>query len=312
MALKPILSSDEFETRKRILSASREHNAECFSLIRVADVFKDITNSGLDRETVSFSLKSHLDFLICDNDSTPLFAVEYDGAHHSHPEQMRRDLLKDNICRHFGFPIVRINSRHLYKWEEDVIKWLLDYWFYSRMLYQAQEEGTFPADELPDPMWIGSADPSEPIFPMMLGLKYRASIQRSHQKGTLLNGIPFDWIGEDKSRDGYYSGISVLKIKDGAWVVGSIQMLVFNFGTFPSDIISELTTMELYRMLKIHFSTQEETAVSSEIAGHLLEQVTKGFHMCQSGGGQDNLIGLTLPEDISKMTSRWPSTKSQS
>lgn len=79
MHLKRLLSDGEYDTRKRIQSASKRHDADCFSLVRVADVIGDLDKLALSSEHVSYAFKAHFDFVICDMDTAALFVIEYDG-----------------------------------------------------------------------------------------------------------------------------------------------------------------------------------------------------------------------------------------
>ena len=82
--------------------------------MRIADVFP-LAGSRLTDELYSYALKAHFDFTISDDSQLPIFAVEFDGPSHSKKEQTERDKKKNEICRFFDFPILRITSNHLLK-----------------------------------------------------------------------------------------------------------------------------------------------------------------------------------------------------
>ncbi len=50
----------------------------------------------------------HVDFLICDNMSKPLLAVELDGKSHLSNNRIERDRFIDELHKKIGLPIVRI------------------------------------------------------------------------------------------------------------------------------------------------------------------------------------------------------------
>jgi hypothetical protein len=64
----------------------------------------------------AFGLKAHFDFTVTRRDTTPLFAVEFDGPlHKSSKDQIQRDKKKDTIANKTNFPILHINSRYIDK-----------------------------------------------------------------------------------------------------------------------------------------------------------------------------------------------------
>src|SRR5215510_9004782 len=79
--LKKILNLHEASTDSRLRSVCERYGALVYTKIRLSDIFP-IENSGIDDEDYSFSLKSHFDFLVTDNEYNPLFSVEYDGNLH--------------------------------------------------------------------------------------------------------------------------------------------------------------------------------------------------------------------------------------
>src|SRR5690606_9890744 len=92
--------------------ASMPHDAQIFAKIRVADVI-NIEKSGISNDLYRFSLQSHFDFVVADAKYDPQFAVEFDGPHHQTDEQRSRDLKKDNLCKRFELPLLRVNDDSL-------------------------------------------------------------------------------------------------------------------------------------------------------------------------------------------------------
>jgi Protein of unknown function (DUF2726) len=64
----------------------------------------------LSTEAFSDALRSHFDWVVAHLETmVPEFAVEFDGPSHDDPDAQRRDLLKDEICDHLDFPLLRID-----------------------------------------------------------------------------------------------------------------------------------------------------------------------------------------------------------
>jgi hypothetical protein len=110
--VKKLLNLHEEATRSRLKAVCSEWGATVFAKVHVADVLP-IENSGISDADFRFALRSHFDFVVCDTEHTPLFAVEFDGPSHDKPEQARRDIQKNSLCERFQFPILRINARYL-------------------------------------------------------------------------------------------------------------------------------------------------------------------------------------------------------
>lgn len=71
-------------------------------------------SSGLSDEEYSYSLRAHFDFVIADQRSLPLFAVEFDGPRHENdPKTIYRDELKRSLCDKLGLPLLRVDADYL-------------------------------------------------------------------------------------------------------------------------------------------------------------------------------------------------------
>src|SRR5690348_9621608 len=104
---------------KRLINKSEEHELETLNSIvapynlhvnpkiRIADVFP-IERSGISKELYSYALMAHFDFLMTDETHVPQFAVEFDGQSHNAANTKIRDAKKDELCRFFDFPLLRI------------------------------------------------------------------------------------------------------------------------------------------------------------------------------------------------------------
>ena len=105
-----------------------------------------------------FCWTSHFDFVVADATTTPLFVVEFDGPAHRSGVQTARDNKKDELCRRFNLPILRINSRYLtpsYR-GRDLLSWFAECFFIQRDFIEAESNGLIPPEEGFDPMSVAS------------------------------------------------------------------------------------------------------------------------------------------------------------
>jgi len=109
----------------------------------------EIAVSGIDDELFSFGLKSHFDFVITESDDIPIFAVEFDGPGHGSLAARRRDQLKNRLCDHFEFPVLRVNRNYLSptfsNW--DLLSWFCTVWFVKRDWDEAVHDGKIAIED---------------------------------------------------------------------------------------------------------------------------------------------------------------------
>jgi hypothetical protein len=113
MSLKKLLVN-EYEQKTFVLLRSQVEGDQALVCPKVGlkEVFT-FENATLPKELRDFCSKGHFDFVIIDSASVPLFVVEFDGPSHLSNEQVIRDRKKNELCRIFSLPILRINSRYL-------------------------------------------------------------------------------------------------------------------------------------------------------------------------------------------------------
>jgi len=54
-----------------------------------------------------------VDFVVCDQESYPIRAYEYDGGYHKDADMKAKDAFKDAVCAHVGLPLHRIQHKDL-------------------------------------------------------------------------------------------------------------------------------------------------------------------------------------------------------
>ena len=98
LVVKKILNLHEEATNLRLKEVCVTYGAHAYPKVRVADVL-NIEGSGISDEYFRFALQAHFDFIVCDTEQIPQFAVEFDGPSHKDDAQRRRDEIKDTLMR---------------------------------------------------------------------------------------------------------------------------------------------------------------------------------------------------------------------
>jgi Protein of unknown function (DUF2726) len=243
--VKKLLNLHEEAIRSRLKAACSEWGATVFAKVRIADVLP-IENSGISDADFRFALRSHFDFVVCDAEHTPLFAVEFDGPSHDKPEQARRDIQKNGLCERFQFPILRINARYLVRkyGTFDLLSWFVHVWFLVDGFRKAQEQRTVPADEVFDPAFVVSLGGFRGLFPLWLSAQPLIEIQRLNKAGRCYDFCPSYFIGLDEA--GTYRAIAYLRITEdsGTFVTTAMRSQLFPFA--DSEILHEILMQEVY------------------------------------------------------------------
>lgn len=78
-----------------------------FPKMRIADVVKTKNGKGYYKQRNKI-LPKHIDFVVCDQNLKPLYAIEIDGKSHDNPERQERDKLVDYIFESIHLPLKRV------------------------------------------------------------------------------------------------------------------------------------------------------------------------------------------------------------
>ena len=164
-----LLNKAEELTHSKLEKICERFDARVFSKVRLKDTL-DIDNSGISDSHYTFALKSHFDFVVTDNDTEPLFSVEYDGLSHRSIVQRNRDEQKNAICSHFEHPLLRINSRYINRDYRgmDLLSYFVGVWFMQEEYFKAQERDYIHYDEIFDPAFIVSTPEVENEPPILV------------------------------------------------------------------------------------------------------------------------------------------------
>jgi len=268
--LKKILNLHEEATHLRLQEVCEKHGASIFSKVRLADILP-IEGSGISDSEYKFALQSHFDFVVSDDAHTPLFAVEFDGSLHTKRKQQDRDKIKNQLCRKFDFPLLRINSNYLKKAYRgmDLLSWFVEVWFAWVWFERAQASGEVPADEIFMPQMMVNIPEYDKQFPLWLSAPIRNKIQKLCFSGKITDMVPSHIIG--KGEDGAYRAISYIRVTKEQGVIVDTAMRSQDFPVPQVDALDELVTFQLYEKLIEALETGEGLISLEEIASKIEE-----------------------------------------
>ena len=263
MALKKVLNRHEEVTHRRLREACEKWDASVFAKVRLADILP-IEGSGIDPGQYAYALRSHFDFVVTDVDHNPLFAVEFDGPGHESPKQAHRDKLKNDLCEHFEFPLLRINARYLTKTygTMDLLTWFVDLWFLARGFQEAQELGHIPWDESFDHQFLMWGDRREPRFPWWLSAALSEELRTLSDQGRCW--VSWSFLDRGKDSQGNYRTFGFLRITGDTGVSAATAMRSQLFPAPIDALLGDIVSHELYqRVLAVLKGTEPAESVIS-------------------------------------------------
>jgi hypothetical protein len=269
--LKKIVNSDEEVAYRELQSLAREYGYNVHLKVRLADVLS-IDGSGVSEALYSYALKSHFDFVVCDEHHDPAFVVEFDGPSHHDSKQRDRDYKKNALCERFELPLLRINTNHLIRRynRASLLRWIISAWELQKSFYEAQERGQIPADEDFDPIFLWHPGKTmEEIHPHRIALKSRLRIEELHKRGRLRAGHTCQLTFRDDNDN--YHGIEWIDVGEGKVVAVESAMREQLFPIYLGDLFCELMTVLLYEKLMSFLASQKGAIEPSEVADRLRE-----------------------------------------
>ncbi len=252
---KKLVNTHEAATMRLLEVSAGRNNARVYAKVRIADTL-DMDRSGISNDLYSYGLKAHFDFVVADDADMPLFAVEYDGPTHFDARTVERDRMKNELCERLGLPLARVRDEHIFKQVRgiDYLTWLSEFYFGFQSLLRAQEEGTFPADELPDPMLFFSHPYLPGRFPLFISAHARTSLIRLHSKKLTREDIPMVLRGDDQA--GRTNVLLLLQLADGSMVSSASSIYLHWFGICPGEAAEEIAIVNLESLVKEHVEAQ--------------------------------------------------------
>lgn len=246
---KKILNLSEEATDLRLRKACEPRGASVYPKVRVADVLP-IEGSGIEPEQYEFALKAHFDFVVSDSEHNPQFAVEFDGPGHRTTEQRTKDTVKDDLCKRFNLPLLRINFNYLPKKyrQMDLLSWFIEVWFLGREFAEAQEKGKVTYDEPFIPGSFLALSGRGQQFPLWLSLDARAEIWKLHLAGKCHQDTPSSAIARDSG--GNYRAIAYILVSPDCGVLAETGMRSQLFPIPISEALEDIVVLELFEKLK--------------------------------------------------------------
>ncbi|MBF0463883.1 MAG: DUF2726 domain-containing protein [Nitrospirae bacterium] len=271
MTLKRLVNYSEEKTLSELERVSDRHGLKVYTKVRVVDVLP-IENSGISDKQYSYALRAHFDFVVVNSDFKPVFVVEFDGPSHSISQQVQKDCYKNELCKRFDCPILRIGLNYVSKKYSDmtILSWIIDVYLIQIAFYDAQEKGYIPYDELFDPFLIlANATFPEKEFPYFLSRDVRINLQRLHKANKIKYPVSFGFIGVDKNN--VMRGIEYIQINDREGVSVTTAMRPQGFPVRFSDLLDELLSIFLYEKLESVLKGEASPKRVEEINQELLQ-----------------------------------------
>jgi 8-oxo-dGTP pyrophosphatase MutT (NUDIX family) len=249
-AVKPLLVNEgEFKTDAALRAAAEELGYRVSPKVRVADALA-IERSGLSTEAFSYALRSHFDWVVADLQTmTPEFAVEFDGLSHDGSDAQRRDLLKDEICRHLDFPLLRIDrSGFRPAVRRTVIGYLVESWALMKGFFEAQATGQIPEDEIFMPWAVVEAvDDRGRITWRDLAQPCRILVERLFSAGLITVPSPtYAYRGRRPEDPHHAEAYAWVVTSTGQLVIGHARIRAYSFpAVLDSELADDLAHMDL-------------------------------------------------------------------
>ncbi len=246
--------------------------------MRGADVLP-IERSGISDLHYEFALKAHFDFIVS-KDNVPLFAVEFDGESHLAAAQIEKDRIKDQLCKRFGLPIVRINARFVVKAyrQMDLLSWFVHVWFLQKGFDEAQSSGAIPPDE---PFCAWSFCFGDKPFPLFLSAVVREKIRRLATAKRLADSIPSHYIGRDENHN--LRGLTWLMVDNDRWLCAKSGMRSQQFPIDQTEVYDDIIVFAIWEKIERYLKTGMGCLDSGQMT-KIIDSYRTKYDLSCSGG----------------------------
>ncbi|MGM3305180.1 DUF2726 domain-containing protein [Anabaena sp. WFMT] len=249
---KLLVNRYEIATNEELKKVASKYEAEVYPKIRIADVV-EIENSGISNEEYKYALQAHFDFVITTvKDFDPKFVIEFDEeAHEQDREYIRRDKLKNSICKKFEIPLFRINAdflkeignfpkinrRSIFAGNFDSLAgWLVETWFLEKAFYEGQEKGLIPDDE---PFCWFSFIGQDPFAQSAL------YIHKIYKEKLCTTYLPIKIKGHSIDEVAWAT-LAILPLNNGRYIVGFAECKSVNFSAISAyELCEELALLNI-------------------------------------------------------------------
>lgn len=114
MSVKRICNTSESYTFRELEKGLGISEWRVFPKMALSDVFDSSSPQLSGKDKNYFFSPTHFDFVVCDLNHIPQFAVEFDGpCHFDYEEKKKKDIKKNRICALEKFPLLRVSDVEL-------------------------------------------------------------------------------------------------------------------------------------------------------------------------------------------------------
>ncbi|MCZ7537875.1 MAG: DUF2726 domain-containing protein [Acidimicrobiia bacterium] len=279
---EPLLSRAELRADPQLREIAGRSGWTVCPHVKLSDVI-DEPPEGVDTATWSYATRAHFDFLVVDEDTRPVFAVEIDGLSHADPEAQKRDRMKDRLVEASGFELLRVGVENLDIGPRG--RRLIEYLIDARQFMEAAWASSYAeSDPYFDPDYrsiIGRGDDGRLTFVNHLSEPARrhafALFEQHRIPGCVIESVHFSW------RSGWSEAWAWLRVKDGLWLFEKAQ--VRNFGRFlcgmaPFELAEDLAASAVGDALE-RFLAGDPAAVHPTQMQRDLDAVLTQRHLIQ-------------------------------
>lgn len=270
---KRMLNEKEEKTNDILNLITSKYEAHVYPKSKIADVL-EIRNSGLSDNEYKYALMAHFDFVVANKDHMPEFAVEFDGSQHKYDlSAIRRDKLKNNICRKFDFPLLRITSEYFEKIGRfpTILSWITELHFLQELFYVAQNKGEIPLNE--PWMWFSLYD-NDPV------VHCRVFIRNAYDRGLCSDEVISFLSGRSKGNESYAT-LSTLKLQDDKYIANLVECLAINYFAIPArDISSEISDYNIYEKFKKYIEGNNINTYTYAEISKMQKDFIKQYNLC--------------------------------
>jgi hypothetical protein len=229
----PLLSRAELQADPQLRAVAEKNGWLVYPHVKLSDVI-DPRPDGVDDATWRYGTRAHFDFVVVDEDTRPVFAVEIDGLSHAAPETRRRDEMKDSLVEAAEFELLRVGTDNLDAGPRG--RFLLEYLIDARQFMEAAWDSGL-AEQFPDfdPDYrsiVDRGDDGSLSFVNHLSEPARRKALKLHQAGAIpefiIHGLTFAW------RSGWSEAWCWIKVGEGLFLHEKAQ--VRDYGRFMCGI----------------------------------------------------------------------------
>jgi len=118
MKVQKISNTSEIYTFTELSKGLEGTDLLIFPKLAIKDVVTEEQRCELNKTLRNTLNTGHFDIVVTDKHHIPLFAVEFDGPHHSvYEKKIRSDIRKNRICQITNLPLIRFSDEHLIKYD---------------------------------------------------------------------------------------------------------------------------------------------------------------------------------------------------